>query len=74
MSKATRERLPPPSGNASKPPEGAVWNNLRRLWMLDGEPVDPQSPAPGGAGGGLTNRNPFTAAAVHVPPSLKVQA
>lgn len=57
---------------ASRP--DPVWNNLRRLWMLDGVPLDPQPAPPGGAGGGLTNRNPFTAAAVHVPPSLKVQA
>ena len=73
MSKATRERLTSP-GNISKVPEGATWNNLRRLWMLDGVPVDPQPAPPGGAGGGLTNRNPFTTAAVAVPPSLKVQA
>ncbi len=74
MSKATRDRFNLPSLNVSKPPEGATWNNLRRLWMFDGVPVDPQPTPPGGAGGGLTDRNPFTAAAVAVPPSLKVQA
>jgi hypothetical protein len=78
MSKATRERSNLPSLNISKPPEGATWNNLSRRWFVLTDrglvPLDPQPAPPGGAGGGLTNRNPFTAAAVAVPPSLKVQA
>jgi len=54
---------------ASRP--DPVWNNLRRLWMLDGAPVDPQ-PAPPqhvrglGVGVGIQR--------LDVPPSLKVQA
>ena len=52
MSKATREKfgLPPlhvsapaPAAPAA-PPVGAVWNGIRRLWMVDGVAVDPQPP------------------------------
>ena len=51
------------------PPPGAVWNNIRRLWMVDGVACDPQPPAPVGAGGGLTSANPFSGHAVMVQPS-----
>lgn len=36
------EHAPP---RAPYPPPGAVWNGLRRLWLLDGVPLDPQPPA-----------------------------
>lgn len=49
MSKATRAKFgllplhvsaPAPAA----PPVGAVWNGIRRLWMVDGVAVDPQPP------------------------------
>ncbi len=45
-----------------------VWNNLRRLWMVDGEPIDPQ-PSPPGLVGRVVGIQRLDA-----PPSLKVQA
>ena len=79
MSKATRERLTSP-GNISKVPEGATWNNLRRLWMLDGVPVDPQPAAPGVRLADVETpwsrgfNGPRAVVVGVVPPAVKVQA
>jgi hypothetical protein len=47
MSARTRERLDlaPLPVYAPPVPQGATWNGLRRLWMVDGVAVAPQ-PAP----------------------------
>lgn len=54
MSKHNRPR-PEPSDLAphhvsglapAAPPAVAVWNGIRRLWMIDGVAVEPQPPAP----------------------------
>jgi hypothetical protein len=51
MSQATREKfnLPPlrtSAPAAAAPPRRPSWDAVRGLWMLDGEPVDPQPAAP----------------------------
>lgn len=48
MSARTRERLDlaPLPVYAPPVPQGATWNGLRRLWMVDGVAVDPQPAAP----------------------------
>lgn len=52
MSRASaREKYGLPPLNITKPapaapPAGAVWNGIRRLWMVDGVACDPQPPAP----------------------------
>lgn len=56
------------------PPAGAVWNGIRRLWMVDGVAVEPQ-PAPPVDGVPLVF---FAHQAEHigaaVPPAVKVSA
>jgi hypothetical protein len=64
------------------PSPGAVWNNIRRLWMVDGVAVDPQPAAPVGmaeirAGGrtiGFLEFAPSDVTVERVPPAVKVSA
>lgn len=70
------------SAPAAPPPSGAVWNNIRRLWMVDGVAVDPQPAAPVGmaeirAGGrtiGFLEFAPSDVTVERVPPAVKVTA
>ncbi len=42
---------PPPPRDARRPPDGAWWNGIRRLWFVRSEaapvPLDPQPAPPG---------------------------
>lgn len=82
MSKHTREKFGSPPLNVSKskpiePPAGAVWNGIRRLWMIDGVAVEPQPPAPGAMIADPSNYATITirktSAADVVPPAVKVE-
>lgn len=94
MSQKTREkygiRLPVVDSSSraasapapAAPPPGAVWNNIRRLWMVDGVACDPQPAAPVGmaeirAGGrtiGFLEFAPSDVTVERVPPAVKVTA
>ena len=55
------------------PPPAAVWNGLRRLWMVDGVAVDPQPAAPP-APLAVLEMAPGARGPVPAPPSLSVEA
>lgn len=53
------------------PPAGAMWNGLRRLWMVDGVAVDPQPAAPPAPL--AVQMVPGARGPVPAPPSVKVE-
>lgn len=46
MSKHNRPEPQRPPPRSHEPPPGATWNNIRRLWLVAGQPLDPQPPPP----------------------------
>lgn len=55
------------------PPAGAVWNGIRRLWMVDGVAVEPQPAPPLVVSFSLDSGRHYGPAAA-LPPAVKVSA